>query len=323
MKRWPIILLIIAGGLGAAWLLNRAEMHTVIAGEVYASAQLPAAALEAAITEHGIRSLISLRRARPDRGWHQDEQQLAERLGLGYQNIDLDLEFAPRIDQLLALRNALREAPRPLLLLGRRGADRSELGAVMALLLDGATRPEEIRTQWVRADDEEALGGPLLDAYNAWLAGNGTAHTPQAFNAWLDDEYLDLSGNIHFLVDAIRGQTWWRPWGLIEDGFEFEVRRDEGSHLQLSGWAFDTRHESLLAGVEVHLGGVVFEENWYGIHQPWLIDDFGKEAWLDSGWSASHPLQDFADGCHELTLNFTRLDGSRWTSPPAARICIR
>ncbi|MBT8062086.1 MAG: hypothetical protein KJO85_05335, partial [Gammaproteobacteria bacterium] len=167
-----------------------------------------------------------------------------------------------------------------------------------------------------------SIGIPFFDAYAGWLEQTGQVHTTQRFNYWLDEEYLDLSGNIHFLVDPIRGQTWWRPWGLVEEGFIFDVRRANGATLELSGWAFDTRNEDLLAGVEILLGGQAFGEAQYGIHQPWLGKDFDNPKYLDSGWATANPLSAFADGCYDLQLKFTRLDGSQWTSPAAGRICI-
>jgi len=196
----------------------------------------------------------------------------------------------------------------------------------MAKLLDKSSSPEEARAQvsWkFHAVRDNSMGIPFFDEYTAWLQTSGLAHSKDHFNRWLENEYVDLSGNIHFLVDQIHGQLWERPWGLIGEGYEFQVLRSESDLLELSGWAFDTRNISLLKGVEVYLGDVRFEDSRYGIHQPWLIQDFGKEQYLDSGWMASHPLDRFEDGCHDLQLRFTRNDDSIWDSPPAARICIR
>jgi hypothetical protein len=54
----------------------------------------------------------------------------------------------------------------------------------------------------------------------------------------------------------------------------------------------------------------------------WLLQEFGNAAYTRVGWSASHPLSDLADGCHDLSFRFVRQDGSDWSSPPAGRICI-
>jgi len=325
MKRWHIALILILVTLGAVRLATRNNFHELIPGEMYRSAQLSAGTLKNKVEKLGIRTVISLRRPKPDESWYVNEKQAAAELGIEHHDIALDLTFSPRIDHLLELRDLLEGAPKPLLVHCRAGADRTGLAAIMARLLDGESTLDEARAQVApkyHAFDDDSIGLPMFYGYVSWLATQGLPHSSERFNQWLENEYVDLSGNIHFLVDPIAGQLWERPWGLIGQGHEFRVSRADTGRLELSGWAFDTRNLSLLKGVEVYLGDTRFEENWYGIYQPWLIDDFGREEWLDSGWAASHPLAAFADGCHELTLKFTRKDGSTWTSPPSARICI-
>ncbi len=326
MKRWHIILIIVFVILFAVRILTRNNFHAVIPGEIYRSAQLSAGKLEDVVAEYGIQTVISLRRPRPDRGWYKKEVAMTGSLGVAHHDIGMDLTFSPRIDHLLELRDLIENAPRPLLMHCRAGADRTGLASIMAKLLDGTSSLEEARAQVsgeFYAFRDNSMGIPFFDSYSRWLNTRGQEHSTDKFNQWLENEYIDLSGNIHFLVDAIEEQVWERPWGLIAEGHEFKVRRSETDSLDLSGWAFDTRNISLIDSVELNLGEVRFEESWYGIYQPWLIKDFGKEEYLDSGWMASHPLEDFEDGCHELVLKFNRKDGSSWTSPPAARICIR
>jgi undecaprenyl-diphosphatase len=325
MKRWHIVLIVIVGVLGAVRLATRNNFHEVTTGEVYRSAQLSPGTLKSKVETHGIRTVVSLRRPRPKESWYRNEKQAAAELGIGHHDIAMDLTFSPRIDHLLELRDLLEGAPKPLLVHCRAGADRTGLAAIMAKLLDGESTLDEARAQVgprYHAFDDDSIGLPLFDGYVSWLATEGLAHTSERFNQWLENEYTDLSGNIHFLVDPIEGQLWERPWGLIAEGHEFHVSRADTDTLELTGWAFDTRNFSLLDSVEAYLGDTRFEENWYGIYQPWLINDFGREEWLDSGWLASHPLAGFEDGCHELKLKFTREDGSTWTSPPSAKICI-
>ena len=326
MKYWRIILAALLVVLFTFWALNRDNFHEVTAGEVYRSAQLDVAALEEVVGKHGIRTVISLRRPKPDESWYVDEKTAAKALGIAHHDIPLDFTFSPRIDHLLELRDLLDNAPRPLLIHCRAGADRTGLAAVMAKLLDESSSLEEARKQasWrFHVFHHDSMGLPLIDEYTAWLENTGQRHSKHNFNHWLENEYVDLSGNVHFLVNKIHGQLWERPWGLIDEGYEFQVRRSELDYLELSGWAFDTRNISLLKGLDVYLGGVRFENSRYGINQPWLIKAFGKEQYLDSGWTANHPLDQFEDGCQDLELKFTRRDGSTWTSPPAARICIQ
>ena len=325
MKRWHIILIIFLGVLVAARMLTKNNFHEVIPGEIYRSAQLSAGTLKSVVEKHGIQTVVSLRRPRPAERWYKNEKKAVDGLGTAHHDIAMDLTFSPRIDHLLELRDLLEEAPKPLLVHCRAGADRTGLAAMMAKLLDGSSSLAEARAQvsWeYHAFRDNSMGIPFFDGYSAWLASEGLEHSSDHFNRWLENEYVDLSGNIHFLVDAIEGQLWQRPWGWIGEGHEFQVNRPDTDKLELSGWAFDTRNTTLVDSVEVYLGGIRFEDSWYGIYQPWLLKDFGKEEYLDSGWMASHPLDRFEDGCHELVLKFIRSDGSSWTSPPSARICI-
>jgi undecaprenyl-diphosphatase len=325
MKKIAIAFLILFVVLFGIRLATRNNFHEVTAGEIYRSAQLSAGTLKNKVEEHGIRTVVSLRRPRPDEGWYKNEKAVAAELGIAHHDIAMDLTFSPRIDHLLDLRDLIESAPKPMLVHCRAGADRTGLAAVMVKLLDGSSSLDEARAQVSRkyhAYRDDSMGIPLFDAYASWLIENAFEHSAARFNQWLENSYTDLSGNIHFLVDPIEGQLWQRPWGLIGEGHEFEISRAETETLELSGWAFDTRHTALLDSVEVYLGGVRFEDNWYGIYQPWLLKDFHREEYLDSGWMASQPLDSFPDGCHDLTLKFNRLDGSSWTSPPSARICI-
>ena len=325
MKRWQIILIIILSTLFVVRMLVKNNFHEVVPGEIYRSAQLSAGTLEKVVEEHGIQTVVSLRRPTLEKSWYKNEKAVAKSLGVAHYDIAMDLTFSPRIDHLLELRNLLEDAPKPLLVHCKAGADRTGLAAVMAKLLDGSSSLEEARAQvsWryhvVRND---SLGIPFFDIYKTWLESSGLVHSKDQFNHWLENEYIDLSGNIHFLADAIEGQLWRRPWGDISEGHEFHISRPDNDLLELSGWAFDTRNTTLLDSVGISLGDVRFKETRYGINQPWLINDFGKEEYLDSGWAASQALDQFEDGCHELRLTFNRQDGSSWESPAAARIYI-
>ena len=325
MKRWHIVLIIIFGIIFSARMITKNNFHEVIPGEIYRSAQLSAGTLEDVVQEKGIQTVISLRRPKPEESWYVNEKAAASQLGIAHHDITMDLTFSPRIDHLIELRDLLENAPKPLLVHCRAGADRTGLAAVMVKLLDGTSSLEDARAQVAlkyHVIRDNSMGIPFFDAYAGWLDTEGGNHSKDNFTHWLENEYVDLSGNIHFLVDQIRGQIWRRPWGQTADGHTFEVDRAESEVLELSGWAFDTRNESLIESVEVSLGGVAFDEVWYGIYQPWLLNDFPNEEYLDSGWLAQQGIQSFSDGCHDLELKFNRLDGSSWTSPPSGRICI-
>lgn len=322
MKRAVIILLAVAAIPAAAVYTQRDNFDAVIPGKVYRSAQLSGEDLKAVVREHDIRTVINLRPVRKDgSGWYAGEIAAVEELGIGHHTIGMS-QTAPRVDNILALRALLDVVEPPLLVHCASGVDRTGLASVMVLLRQGEQSLEEIERQvsWrYGAVAENTIGRVFLEQYSGWLSENGKTHSPEVFDLWLRTEYVDPTGNVHFLIHAIRGKTWWRPYGA---GETFEVSRSDGDVLELHGWAFNTKNQTLLADVSITLGGQPSRGAEYGIHFPWLAKHFSNPEYLDSGWAVQLPLGAFSDGCHDLRLTFHRKDDSEWQTPPAARICI-
>jgi protein tyrosine/serine phosphatase len=123
---------IAALGLGGylGYLQLSGNFHTVIAGELYRSAQPTAAQIEDYAQKYGIRTIVNLRGA-SNAAWYADETATAERLGI--KHIDFSMRAskgitAEQADQLVAL---LKDAPKPILIHCQAGADRSGLVSVI------------------------------------------------------------------------------------------------------------------------------------------------------------------------------------------------
>ncbi len=120
-------------GLGAylGFLQLSGNFHTVIAGELYRSAQPSAAQIEDYAQTYGIRTIVNLRGASKDAPWYIDETSTAQRLGI--RHIDFRMVAsrgltAEQADQLVAL---LKDAPKPILIHCQGGADRTGLASVI------------------------------------------------------------------------------------------------------------------------------------------------------------------------------------------------
>ena len=110
-------------------LLTSQNFHTVIAGELYRSSQPSPASIALYKEKHGIRSIVNLRGIRPDEGWYRDEVATAARLGLNHFDFPMSAtkELAPdEVKRLIAL---MKDAPKPLLIHCKAGADRTGLAA--------------------------------------------------------------------------------------------------------------------------------------------------------------------------------------------------
>ena len=92
-----------------------------------------AAALDRAISEHGIKTIINLRGSSRDQDWYQVETNRAQQLGA--QHYDFSLSAGREVsdaemEQILAV---MHDAPKPLLIHCKNGADRSGLMSALYL----------------------------------------------------------------------------------------------------------------------------------------------------------------------------------------------
>lgn len=137
MKRPVVRLLamaiVAAVGLGAylTFLQLSGNFHAVIPGELYRSAQPSPSQLELYTKKYGVRTVVNLRGARENKAWYDLEIAAAKRLGLTH--IDFGMSASKRLtpaeaDRLIAL---LKDAPKPILIHCKSGADRTGLVSVI------------------------------------------------------------------------------------------------------------------------------------------------------------------------------------------------
>lgn len=106
------------------------NFHTVVPGELYRAAQLDASQIAGVQKKFGIRTIINLRGE--SRGeWYKKE--IEESQALGVHHIDFGLSASreltqTQVEQLIAL---MRDAPKPILVHCRGGADRSGLASAL------------------------------------------------------------------------------------------------------------------------------------------------------------------------------------------------
>lgn len=127
------IVLTPALGLGGylAGLQLVGNIHTVEPNVVYRSAQLEGSRLESVIEQYDIKSIISLVSSAPDRSWYRDELAVSKAKNVKRYELPLSASEELTSDQLQKLLLMLQNAPKPVLIHCKNGADRSGLAAAI------------------------------------------------------------------------------------------------------------------------------------------------------------------------------------------------
>lgn len=307
------------------YLNHISTIYAVIPAEVYRSAQLDKDALESTVKSKGVRSIINLRGKHPDNEWYRDEIKVSKSLGVLHHDIGLSSEGLPRRRSVRALASLLLTENRPLLVHCKGGSDRAGLASIIALLIQDTMTLEEIaehvslRYLVVRPD---STGKMFYEQYSDWLLTNKTRHTREQFLSWLDNEYVDSQGNLYYYIDTINGVVWKNGKKYV-DGYSFMVERKENDMLTVNGWLFDDKQGSPVSKVELLMDSKPVGNERYGQSRQDVAKVFDNSRLVNTGWSFRESLSNFQDGCYNLALGVERSDGSRWVTPPEARVCLQ
>jgi len=130
-----------AASVGAYWggLMVQGNFHAVEAGILYRSAQPDRNDLIAAVHQHGVRSVLNLRGRNPGSYWYDEEVGASRELGLAHYDYSLSAKRLVTAQQIAEILNIVRQAPKPLLIHCKSGADRAGLvSALYRFALAGA-----------------------------------------------------------------------------------------------------------------------------------------------------------------------------------------
>lgn len=121
------------GSYGAI-LLATGNVHTVVDGVLYRSAQLNKSQFATVIRQHGIKSILNLRGGHPSDAWYADEIEVSKAFGVTHFDYPISARRRVTSAQIADILSIVRSAPKPLLVHCRSGADRSGLVAALFLL---------------------------------------------------------------------------------------------------------------------------------------------------------------------------------------------
>jgi protein tyrosine/serine phosphatase len=119
---------------GASYFLymdEQGNFHPITRGEAYRSALLDRDELEHYIKKYEIKSIINLLGDHPNEPWYREEIEVSTGLNIEHYDLALPPTHEPTEEQARELVEIFKNAPRPVLIHCKAGADRSGLAAAM------------------------------------------------------------------------------------------------------------------------------------------------------------------------------------------------
>ena len=131
-------------GFARFWYLeNQGNFHPITPGEAYRSAQLDKDELIFYIKRYEISSIINLRGRKDNESWYANETKVCQKYNVHHYDLGMSADETPSDSTIKALLRLFKEAPRPILIHCKAGADRSGLGAALwKMVVDGVPKAE-------------------------------------------------------------------------------------------------------------------------------------------------------------------------------------
>ena len=119
---------------GASYFLymdEQGNFHAITRGEAYRSALLDRDELEHYIKKYEIKSIVNLLGDHPNEPWYREEKEVSADHNLEHYDLSLPATHEPTEEEARELVEIFKNAPRPVLIHCKAGADRSGLAAAM------------------------------------------------------------------------------------------------------------------------------------------------------------------------------------------------
>jgi protein tyrosine/serine phosphatase len=169
------------------------NFHTVLAGQLYRSAQPSGPELQKLVAAYSIRTVINLR-GDDTAPWYYEEHEAASLAHVQVVDVGLWAGQPPAADQFRLLVDTLADAPAAILVHCYSGGDRSGLAAALGVLLRSEGTIAEARRQLSIYYGHNPFGKAschdrVLDRYEKWLTRKGLNHSPRRLQDWAQTVY--------------------------------------------------------------------------------------------------------------------------------------
>jgi protein tyrosine/serine phosphatase len=187
-RYWWCLLPVAFVAIAATFLLTTDNIHTVINKRIYRSGQLTAPELRQLIDKKHIQSIVNLRGTDVE-PWFKQEEQVAREKHIKYYILGLSPHTLPSTTKLKRLVKILEQAPRPVLIHCKAGADRTGLASAISLILfDDASlkKAKEQYSLYYLVTSPTSVAKLVIPHYETWLKRHRKTSNRQNFLAWVN-----------------------------------------------------------------------------------------------------------------------------------------
>ncbi len=176
------------------YVMVGSNFHTVIPGAVYRSAQLSAASLDRYLQDKHIRTVINLRGCCDPETWYLNEGRVTLRNEVSLEDLGFSAGRLPSSQTLRQLLELIDRSEYPILFHCHKGADRTGMASVLALLLLTDTPLDDAVHELGFRSGHLPIGRTVnidrfFDLYREWLSSRSLTHTPAVLRRWIEREY--------------------------------------------------------------------------------------------------------------------------------------
>jgi len=186
LKRIAMAALVLLLMFFLLYMLLRNNIHTIMPGAIYRSAQLSPARLKRLIRQDHIRTVINLRGSNPRFAWYRDELSVSRSMGVQHYDIRFSSTHLPSSKQLQRLVELFQTIPKPILLHCQGGADRTGFASAIWLLMQGRSLLEAKQAfsilYFVHRPD--SIGKQVVPIYAHWLKQHHHKTSATYFMEW-------------------------------------------------------------------------------------------------------------------------------------------
>jgi protein tyrosine/serine phosphatase len=132
--KFSVVAMALALLFGAGCFLyieKQGNFHVITSGEAYRSAILDRGKLDYYIKKYNIKSIVNLLGKKPKEAWYKEEIEFCADQNVKHYDVNLPVSHEPTEEDVRKLVEIFKNAPRPVLIHCKAGADRSGLAAAM------------------------------------------------------------------------------------------------------------------------------------------------------------------------------------------------